>query len=241
MQSRPFEAGDGTVYTLDRQEELDTLPAALRALPSRRMLQVWTGSPSSLEEMASRTGHPPLASFLRHVARRRCALEIYDTAPVPDGFGRAALLALDADGARPVRIDLSRPRRGRAPIRTPEALDDVHAAIGGLCFELGGSGSLVPPGELGPLDHAWPGVAAWLDEAGGELAHDLREILPELHPFFESSGDFAVFRAGHEDAYFIGVESGAVRHHTSFATVLGRLFEELEGGVRPEPARWFER
>ena len=90
IEQRAFDLGEGVVHVVRTTRDLDALPGHLAGLVSPRMR-------AALEDLARTVvgegvGVPGFEDWVR--ASGRPAIEVYDTAPVPRGFGRAAFVRI---------------------------------------------------------------------------------------------------------------------------------------------------
>lgn len=214
IEQRAFDLGEGVVHVVRTTRDLDALPGHLAGLVSPRMR-------AALEDLARTVvgegvGVPGFEDWVR--ASGRPAIEVYDTAPVPRGFGRAAFVRIGE-----ALVDLS---EARASVRVPDALARVHAAVGGVWQQFGAHTMLLSPGEVAPVAaRDFPGW--WLQEAPA-LAHEAQSFLS----FYEDSATWFACDPSSSRAVALGPELGGV-HATTVEAVLERLFTSLARGEWP--------
>jgi hypothetical protein len=205
----------GWSHYLESPADIDTLPRAVRKLlePPRlqpSVLELFAGFPASLRERAGAATFPPLARWLRSLAKTRCELEVHR----PDGLPPSVMLRFHhpASDARaswaPALVPVS-PRK--IPRACPPLLREIYTLAGGINLQYACSGSLVAPGD-GETAHrlvlrTWSSTSPELRDCAfyGSLADYAHVELRTARPLWEADGDFlfwtpqgSTFWLGHE-------------------------------------------
>ena len=243
----PFDLGGGDVYVLDTPDAWREIPTALRRVVPPAMREAWSSFPSSFVARAHKARGKGLKRWLEACARGPCRLRVCDTTD----FGRGAVLEVRAGTTCLLDFRTHETRTKRypqtsaenvRPRRVPAALAEVHRAVGGIQFQWGGSGSLVPPDALRTLASHWqdglppeppPGsppdaltpwrLRGWIAECPNAPAYARAARMGVL---YESSGDYLCFDASGR-AMWIGRESGGVLPFGSVAEALDTFFDGL--------------
>ncbi len=230
---------------LDAPSEWTELSASQRSLVPNGMRKAFEEGGAFFARAAAETTQKAFARWLLACSERQPQLQLYDT----EDFGRLALLRVWPEGptlptlldfrSPSTRVNHHPPSSGLAdrPEHVPEALAEVHATVGAIQHQLGGSGSLIPPDALKPLRKTWPDLPrtnpfnldVWLSECPGKPSGDR---LAKMFPFYEDSGDYLCFEPDGR-AMWIGYESGGVMPFGTVARALDAYFECILTHCRP--------
>ncbi len=236
VRSEPFDLGTGWVYLPSSLKQARRVAKTRGIHVPERMLSAWRGFPDSMDKLAARAQHAPLATWLKSLRGARCALRLYDTAEV-GAFGKAALLELRRGKFSQLLDFRSREAPSKqfpaAPAHPdpswppPAPLLQVYQLVGGIQYQLGGSGSLIPPDAVQPLARV---ASAFLKKS--LAGHRLARRLADYVPFFESSGDFLCYhRKTHHTTWF-GIESvSGVKPYLPIGQALAALYTSLQKSV----------
>lgn len=134
---------EGKSVVLEHPDDLQRLRPALAAVIPIAVRALFVGQPTTLRSLAREAVFPPLAGWLRRVARDGCELAIHRPGRRIPGPSHEVFLQV-GDPGNPVLFSGS---VGAVPRRCPPALAEVLRRVGIVRGEYGGAAGLLHPSD----------------------------------------------------------------------------------------------
>lgn len=150
---------DGRTIVLERPDELATLQKGDAALVVPALREWFSAFPRSFRTLAAETTFPPLATWLRRMAKAgACELVIDRPSPRDARHGVPCSVSLRV-GVGDDAVRISGPI-ARVPKRCPSPLDEVLRRVGLVTLQYGAAGGLLAPKEQRSLTSLYAEIVA---------------------------------------------------------------------------------
>lgn len=217
----------GTTIVLEEARDLAALSAAdVRGIPPA-VRAIFVGFPRSFRAIAAETESPPLARWLRRMAKQAAcelAIDRPDADLVRSGLLPAAEVHLRVGTAPDTMLLLGGPI-ARVPKRLPPPLADVLRRVGVVRLQYGAAGGLVAPAAQRRLLDVYAEIANNWGMSEEEAAIP-RPPLPRTHwTYFENACGSAMTTNAEGETWHVPMGGGSYVAGPRIEVWLRRFFE----------------